>query len=51
MDIGVLFTLIGGHTFAINKYLIDNQLSDSKRTEVIKDTFELIWEMIALKGD
>lgn len=51
MDIGVLFTLIGGHTFAINKYLIDNQLSDSKRTEVINDTFELIWEMIALKGD
>lgn len=48
LDIDVIFTLIGGHTFAINKYLITNQLSESKQTEVINETFELIWDMIAL---
>lgn len=47
MDIEIIFTLISGHTFSINQYLLSNDLSEGKRNEVINETFDLIWSMIA----
>ncbi len=47
MDLEILFTLISGHTFSINQYLLSNELSEDKRNEVINETFDLIWSMIA----
>lgn len=47
MELEIIFTLISGHTFSINQYLLANELTDYKRNEVIKETFDLIWNMIA----
>ena len=49
MDLEILFTLISGHTFSINQYLISKEFTKEKRNLMISDTFELLWEMIALK--
>jgi AcrR family transcriptional regulator len=47
MDIEIILTLISGHTFAVNQYLLSSGLSDNQRNEVISETFGLIWAMIA----
>jgi AcrR family transcriptional regulator len=48
MNLEIIFTLISGHTFSINQYLLSNELSEDKINEVINETFELIWLMIAV---
>jgi AcrR family transcriptional regulator len=47
MDIEIIFTLISGHTFSINQYLISSELPKDKRQVVISDTFDLLWQMIS----
>ncbi|MEI8278385.1 MAG: TetR/AcrR family transcriptional regulator [Bacteroidota bacterium] len=46
MDVDMLFTLIGGHTFGVNQYLVSKQFSKAKQTQVIEETFEMLWGMI-----
>lgn len=45
-DVNLVFTLISGHTFSINQYLVANQFSKSKQDKVINDTYALLWDMI-----
>jgi AcrR family transcriptional regulator len=49
MDLDMIFTLISGHTFSINQYLILSEFPETKRQIVISETFDLLWEMIAEK--
>jgi AcrR family transcriptional regulator len=46
MDVDIIFTLISGHTFSINQYLISKQLNETEQEKVIHDTFDLLWDMI-----
>lgn len=45
-DVDLIITLISGHTFSINHYLVAKQFSTSKQDKVIDDTYELLWDMI-----
>ncbi len=47
MDLEILFTLISGHTFSINQYLIISEPKESKREQIISETFDLLWQMIS----
>jgi AcrR family transcriptional regulator len=46
MDVDIIFTLISGHTFSINQYLVAKQLSKEAQDKVIHNTFNLLWDMI-----
>lgn len=47
MDVDIIFTLISGHTFSINQYLLAKGYSKSKQDKLISDTFDLLWDMIS----
>jgi hypothetical protein len=47
LDLEILFTLISGHTFSINQYLIISEPQESKREQIISETFDLLWQMIS----
>lgn len=47
MELEILFTLISGHTFSINQYLIISEPQESKREQIISETFDLLWQMIS----
>lgn len=46
LDADLLFTLLSGHTFSSNHYLVAKQFSKHKQEKVINDTFDLLWDMI-----
>ena len=46
MDVDIIFTLISGHTFSINQYLVSKQLSEVNQNKIIDETFDLLWDMI-----
>jgi AcrR family transcriptional regulator len=46
IDVDLIFTLLSGHTFSINQYLVVKQFPKPKQEQVINDTFDLIWDMI-----
>lgn len=46
LDVEIIYTLISGHIFSVNQYLLSKKLSKPKQEKVIQETFELLWEMI-----
>ena len=46
MDADLILTIISGHTFSINQYLVVKQFLKPKQDTVINDTFDLLWDMI-----
>ena len=46
LPVDYIFTIVGSHTFGLNQYLKNNSFSESKRKQVISDSFEMIWEML-----
>ena len=46
MDVELIFTLICGHTFSVNQYLVTKDFSKPEQDTVINNTFDLLWDMI-----
>ncbi|RDC65485.1 TetR/AcrR family transcriptional regulator [Adhaeribacter pallidiroseus] len=46
LDVEIIFTLISGHVFSINQYLVRKQFAKPEQDKVIQDTFDLLWDMI-----
>ncbi|MBI3232870.1 MAG: TetR/AcrR family transcriptional regulator [Bacteroidetes bacterium] len=46
LDVDIIFTLVSGHTFSINQYLVLKQFPKKKQDKIISETFELLWDMI-----
>ncbi len=46
LDVEIIFTLITGHVFSINQYLVAKQFAKPKQDLVIQETFDLLWDMI-----
>jgi AcrR family transcriptional regulator len=46
LDVDIIFTLISGHTYSINRYLVVKKLTKNKQDKAISDTFDLLWDMI-----
>jgi hypothetical protein len=46
MDVELIFTLICGHTFSVNQYLVAKDFSKPEQDTVISNTFDLLWDMI-----
>lgn len=46
LELDLIFTLITGHTFSVNQYLIAKKLAKPQQDQVIQNTFDLLWDMI-----
>lgn len=46
LPVDLIGTLLGSQVYGVHKYLVSNNLSESKQKEVIGETFTLLWEMI-----
>ncbi|MEO6687264.1 MAG: TetR/AcrR family transcriptional regulator [Dyadobacter sp.] len=46
LSVDLIATLLGSHLYGVHKYLVSNDLSETKQKEVINETFGLIWQMI-----
>ena len=46
LPVDYIFTIVSSHTFGLNQYLKNNSFSESKRKQIISDSFEMIWEML-----
>ena len=44
--VNLIATLLGSHLYGVHQYLVTNDLSVKKQTEVIDETFVLLWQMI-----
>lgn len=47
LPLGLLFTLISSHIYGINDYLASSSLDAEKQTEIIHQSFDLLWDMIS----
>ncbi|QNF32832.1 TetR/AcrR family transcriptional regulator [Adhaeribacter swui] len=46
LDEEIILTLITGHAFSVNQYLITKQFEKPKQDQVIQLTFDLLWDML-----
>lgn len=46
MPIDFISVLISSHLFGVNQYLMNENFDSSQQTEIINNSFELIWKMI-----
>ncbi len=46
LEVDLIFTLITGHTFSTNQYLVAKPLTKPEQDKVIEETFDLLWDMI-----
>jgi len=48
MDLELMYTLITGHAFGINKYLMGKNYPTQKQDEIMEESFALLWKMISI---
>ncbi len=48
MDLELIYTLITGHAFGINKYLMGKNYPTQKQDEIMEESFALLWKMISI---
>lgn len=47
LDVDLILTLVSGHIFGLNKYLLDKELPVPEQTRVIDKSFTLLWNMLS----
>lgn len=46
LDVDLIYAIVSGHTFGVNKYLSGKTFSQTEAIQVMDETFELIWKLI-----
>lgn len=46
-DVNFIMTLFTSHTFGLNQYLTKTKLTPKEQKEVIKDSFDMLWDMLS----
>jgi hypothetical protein len=47
-ELELMYTLITGHAFGINKYLMEKGSSFQKEHEIMEESFGMLWKMISV---
>lgn len=46
LPVDLLYSLVSGHTYALNQYLVKGGFPQAKQHQYINDSFELLWDML-----
>jgi AcrR family transcriptional regulator len=50
LPLALIFTLLSSHVFGMNQYLLSGSFPETDKEQVIRESFESMWDMIALKN-